>query len=110
MATFSRIMILSLLFLGISAMSFFQVSQATVNYRPMGDIPPGINTCPVPLSKCGSECDRRCSATSHKNNCLLFCNKCCDTCLCVPPGTYGNKECCSCYYNWKTREGGPKCP
>ncbi|RLN01091.1 gibberellin-regulated protein 5-like [Panicum miliaceum] len=26
------------------------------------------------------------------------------------PGTYGNKETCPCYNNWKTKEGGPKCP
>ncbi|GFP94386.1 gibberellin-regulated protein 5, partial [Phtheirospermum japonicum] len=59
---------------------------------------------------CASECDRRCSATEHKNNCLLFCNKCCNKCLCVPPGTYGQKECCPCYNDWKTKKGGPKCP
>ncbi|KAI3449883.1 hypothetical protein Pfo_006548 [Paulownia fortunei] len=62
------------------------------------------------LSKKRGECQRRCSKTSHVNNCLLFCNKCCNKCLCVPPGTYGNKECCPCYNNWKTKEGGPKCP
>ncbi|CAH8356437.1 unnamed protein product [Eruca vesicaria subsp. sativa] len=31
-------------------------------------------------------------------------------CLCVPPGTYGNKQVCPCYNNWKTQLGGPKCP
>uniref|UniRef100_M1BQ26 Gip1 n=1 Tax=Solanum tuberosum TaxID=4113 RepID=M1BQ26_SOLTU len=36
--------------------------------------------------------------------------KCCKTCLCVPPGFYGNKGVCPCYNNWKTKEGGPKCP
>ncbi|KZV15367.1 protein RSI-1 [Dorcoceras hygrometricum] len=40
----------------------------------------------------------------------FFCNKCCATCLCVPPGTYGNKDCCPCYRDWKTKEGKPKCP
>ncbi|OIV93348.1 hypothetical protein TanjilG_08761 [Lupinus angustifolius] len=25
-------------------------------------------------------------------------------------GTYGNKEECPCYNNWKTKEGAPKCP
>ncbi|KAL3838966.1 hypothetical protein ACJIZ3_023557 [Penstemon smallii] len=67
-------------------------------------------TCAVPQDQCGIQCERRCSATSHKKPCLFFCNKCCNKCLCVPPGTYGNKECCSCYNNWKTKEGGPKCP
>ncbi|XWS28332.1 hypothetical protein CRYUN_Cryun25bG0059300 [Craigia yunnanensis] len=28
----------------------------------------------------------------------------------VPPGTYGNKQYCPCYNNWKTKRGGPKCP
>ncbi|KAG2318102.1 hypothetical protein Bca52824_021224 [Brassica carinata] len=46
----------------------------------------------------------------YKKPCLLFCNKCCAKCLCVPPGTYGNKEVCPCYNNWKTMLGGPKCP
>ncbi|KAK9273293.1 hypothetical protein L1049_018100 [Liquidambar formosana] len=36
--------------------------------------------------------------------------KCCAKCLCVPPGTYGNKQVCPCYNNWKTKRGGPKCP
>ncbi|KAK8672635.1 hypothetical protein V6N13_111000 [Hibiscus sabdariffa] len=26
------------------------------------------------------------------------------------PGYYGNKAVCPCYNNWKTKEGGPKCP
>ncbi|AQK38850.1 gibberellin-regulated protein 5-like [Zea mays] len=61
-------------------------------------------------SQCGGECRRRCSKTHHKKPCLFFCNKCCAKCLCVPPGTYGNKETCPCYNNWKTKKGGPKCP
>ncbi|CAD5169043.1 unnamed protein product [Musa acuminata subsp. malaccensis] len=61
-------------------------------------------------SECNNKCDFRCSATSHKKPCLFFCKECCATCLCVPPGTYGNKEACPCYNNWKTKEGGPKCP
>ncbi|KAJ6700077.1 GIBBERELLIN-REGULATED PROTEIN 13 [Salix purpurea] len=36
--------------------------------------------------------------------------KCCAKCLCVPAGTYGNKQSCPCYNNWKTKRGGPKCP
>ncbi|CAN6335434.1 unnamed protein product [Urochloa humidicola] len=61
-------------------------------------------------SQCSGECRRRCSKTHHKKPCLFFCNKCCAKCLCVPPGTYGNKDACPCYNNWKTNEGGPKCP
>ncbi|KAI6691466.1 hypothetical protein NL676_028294 [Syzygium grande] len=61
-------------------------------------------------SDCPNKCKFRCSATSHKKPCMFFCQKCCAKCLCVPPGTYGNKQTCPCYNNWKTKEGGPKCP
>ncbi|CAN6444139.1 unnamed protein product [Victoria cruziana] len=60
--------------------------------------------------ECTPRCNIRCSATAYKKACLFFCNKCCATCLCVPPGTYGNKQVCPCYNNWKTKRGGPKCP
>ncbi|WJX47190.1 Gibberellin-regulated protein 12 [Trifolium repens] len=60
--------------------------------------------------ECAGACAYRCSETSHKKPCLFFCNKCCNKCLCVPSGTYGNKEECPCYNNWKTQEGKPKCP
>ncbi|RDX64471.1 Protein RSI-1 [Mucuna pruriens] len=61
-------------------------------------------------SDCKPRCTYRCSATSHKKPCMFFCQKCCAKCLCVPPGTYGNKQVCPCYNSWKTKEGGPKCP
>ncbi|KAI9100192.1 hypothetical protein K1719_024410 [Acacia pycnantha] len=61
-------------------------------------------------SDCKPKCNYRCSATSHKKPCMFFCQKCCATCLCVPSGTYGNKQSCPCYNNWKTQEGAPKCP
>ncbi|XP_022985831.1 protein GAST1-like [Cucurbita maxima] len=60
--------------------------------------------------ECGGRCTVRCSATSFKKPCMVFCRKCCAKCLCVPPGTYGNKQMCPCYNNWKTKRGGPKCP
>ncbi|KMT15115.1 hypothetical protein BVRB_3g062340 [Beta vulgaris subsp. vulgaris] len=60
--------------------------------------------------ECGPRCATRCSNTQYKKPCLFFCNKCCAKCLCVPPGTYGNKQFCPCYNNWKTKRGGPKCP
>ncbi|XP_059630757.1 gibberellin-regulated protein 12 [Cornus florida] len=60
--------------------------------------------------ECPAACQVRCSETSHKKPCLFYCNKCCAKCLCVPSGTYGHKEECPCYNNWKTKEGGPKCP
>lgn len=60
--------------------------------------------------ECPSQCTRRCSKTQHHKPCMFFCQKCCRKCLCVPPGYYGNKQVCPCYNNWKTKEGGPKCP
>ncbi|KAG9136008.1 hypothetical protein Leryth_015877 [Lithospermum erythrorhizon] len=75
-----------------------------------GAPPKGANTCPVPVGQCANACNKRCSNTQYKNACLEFCNKCCQGCQCVPPGTYGNKTCCDCYNNWKTQQGGPKCP
>ncbi|XP_027926797.1 gibberellin-regulated protein 12-like [Vigna unguiculata] len=60
--------------------------------------------------ECPAKCDYRCSATRVKKACLYYCNLCCDKCLCVPSGTYGNKEECPCYNNWKTKNGTPKCP
>ncbi|XP_010931460.1 gibberellin-regulated protein 6 [Elaeis guineensis] len=60
--------------------------------------------------QCPGECSRRCSRTQYHKPCMFFCQKCCRKCLCVPPGFYGNKQVCSCYNNWKTKRGGPKCP
>ncbi|CAN0875380.1 Protein GAST1, partial [Linum grandiflorum] len=61
-------------------------------------------------SECEKECERRCSETHHKKPCLLYCNKCCHKCMCVPRGTSGNKQECPCYNSWTTKEGHPKCP
>ncbi|KAL4192729.1 hypothetical protein AMTRI_Chr06g173410 [Amborella trichopoda] len=52
-----------------------------------------------------SSCQYRCSATSHKQPCWFFRNNCCAVCLCMPPGTYRNKQFCAC---WKIQEGPPK--
>ncbi|KAL9239520.1 hypothetical protein vseg_013833 [Gypsophila vaccaria] len=61
-------------------------------------------------SQCLPQCTRRCSKTQYHKPCMFFCQKCCNKCLCVPPGFYGNKAVCPCYNNWKTQQGGPKCP
>uniref|UniRef100_A0A0E0QVP0 Gibberellin regulated protein n=1 Tax=Oryza rufipogon TaxID=4529 RepID=A0A0E0QVP0_ORYRU len=61
-------------------------------------------------NECPGKCSYRCSATSHTTVCMTYCNYCCERCLCVPSGTYGNKEECPCYNNMKTQEGKPKCP
>uniref|UniRef100_A0A0E0ES70 Gibberellin-regulated protein 6 n=1 Tax=Oryza meridionalis TaxID=40149 RepID=A0A0E0ES70_9ORYZ len=60
--------------------------------------------------QCSPKCAYRCSQTQYKKPCLFFCNKCCNACLCVPSGLYGNKGECPCYNSWKTKRGGPKCP
>ncbi|KAF8695282.1 hypothetical protein HU200_037501 [Digitaria exilis] len=62
------------------------------------------------IAECSPECARRCGNTQYEKPCLFFCNKCCNACLCVPSGYYGNKGECPCYNNWKTKRGGPKCP
>ncbi|KAK7244485.1 hypothetical protein RIF29_39308 [Crotalaria pallida] len=70
----------------------------------------GITEGSLQPQECGTRCADRCSKTQYKKPCLFFCQKCCAKCLCVPPGTYGNKQVCPCYNNWKTKRGGPKCP
>ncbi|XP_066361240.1 uncharacterized protein [Miscanthus floridulus] len=63
-----------------------------------------------PAPRVRGRCAARCSGTAYRKPCLFFCRKCCAACLCVPAGTYGNKNTCPCYNNWKTKRGGPKCP
>ncbi|XP_009619459.1 protein GAST1 [Nicotiana tabacum] len=70
----------------------------------------GVSQGSLHPQDCLPKCTYRCSQTSFKKPCMFFCQKCCSKCLCVPPGTYGNKQTCPCYNNWKTKEGGPKCP
>ncbi|GKV48893.1 hypothetical protein SLEP1_g55680 [Rubroshorea leprosula] len=70
----------------------------------------GITEGSLTPQECGPRCTARCSKTQYRKPCLFFCQKCCAKCLCVPPGTYGNKQVCPCYNNWKTKRGGPKCP
>ncbi|KAK1386592.1 Gibberellin-regulated protein 6 [Heracleum sosnowskyi] len=73
---------------------------------PMNGTTPGS----LHPQECCPRCTARCSKTAYKKPCMFFCQKCCAKCLCVPPGTYGNKQFCPCYDNWKTKRGGPKCP
>ncbi|XP_039136670.1 protein GAST1-like [Dioscorea cayenensis subsp. rotundata] len=70
----------------------------------------GVTQGSLQPEECSGRCTERCSATQYKKPCMFFCQKCCAKCLCVPPGTYGNKQSCPCYNNWKTKRGGPKCP
>ncbi|XP_024008704.1 gibberellin-regulated protein 12 [Eutrema salsugineum] len=62
------------------------------------------------VEDCPKACDFRCSKAFKMESCLFYCNLCCKQCLCVPSGTYGNKEECPCYNNWKNKSDGPKCP
>ncbi|CAN4079527.1 unnamed protein product [Withania somnifera] len=70
----------------------------------------GVSQGSLHPQDCQPKCTYRCSKTSYKKPCMFFCQKCCAKCLCVPAGTYGNKQTCPCYNNWKTKRGGPKCP
>nr|AGM38075.1 putative gibberellin-regulated GAST1-like protein [Stenocereus gummosus] len=94
--------ILCLLLLALIAISMLASTEvmARTPYGP-GSVKP---------SQCYGQCTRRCSKTQYHKPCMLFCQKCCRKCECVPPGFYGNKQVCPCYNNWKTKRGGPKCP
>ncbi|KAG9443637.1 hypothetical protein H6P81_014977 [Aristolochia fimbriata] len=88
------------------------VAKHTESPAPQPDNHPMRGTTEGSLhpQECTGRCAERCSATAYKKPCKFFCEKCCTKCLCVPPGTYGNKQLCPCYNNWKTKRGGPKCP
>ncbi|VFQ94024.1 unnamed protein product [Cuscuta campestris] len=87
------------------------VSAHSSTLQPLGDDSMyGISEGKLHPQDCSPRCVYRCSKTAYKKPCLFFCNKCCNKCLCVPAGTYGNKQSCPCYNNWKTKRGGPKCP
>ncbi|CAH1445796.1 unnamed protein product [Lactuca virosa] len=79
--------------------------QSPGNFTMYGATPGSLQP-----QECAPRCTSRCSKTAFKKPCMFFCQKCCATCLCVPPGTYGNKQLCPCYNDWKTKRGGPKCP
>lgn len=87
------------------------IEAPTPQPHPTGNFPMyGISQGSLQPHECSPRCAARCSNTAYKKPCMFFCQKCCATCLCVPPGTYGNKQVCPCYNNWKTKRGGPKCP
>ncbi|KAK7295365.1 hypothetical protein RJT34_18272 [Clitoria ternatea] len=100
------------LILALIAVSMFQTMVMAANgqgnhlYDNKSKYGPGS----LKSYQCPSQCSRRCSQTQYHKPCMFFCQKCCRKCLCVPPGYYGNKAVCPCYNNWKTKEGGPKCP
>ncbi|XP_076946635.1 gibberellin-regulated protein 6-like [Bidens hawaiensis] len=100
MAKFFAVFLLALI-----AISMLQAA-VSANGGHRGGFGPGSLTS----SQCPGQCVRRCSKTQYHKPCMFFCQKCCAKCLCVPPGFYGNKQVCPCYNNWKTKEGGPKCP
>ncbi|KAJ8635667.1 hypothetical protein MRB53_009934 [Persea americana] len=83
-----------------------EVAASEANYLPLF----GVTQGSLRPQDCSPRCTARCSATAYKKPCMFFCQKCCAKCLCVPAGTYGNKQSCPCYNNWKTKRGGPKCP
>ncbi|KAF5954751.1 hypothetical protein HYC85_007607 [Camellia sinensis] len=76
MAGFSRLQFVFLFFL-VASMSTIQVSLAGGEGSLTKD-------------QCPAACAKRCSATSHLNNCLMFCNLCCNKCLCAHMATRRN--------------------
>ncbi|KAK3029025.1 hypothetical protein RJ639_040077 [Escallonia herrerae] len=59
---------------------------------------------------CGGACSARCLLSSRPRLCKRACGTCCARCNCVPPGTSGNFEACSCYAKMTTRDNKRKCP
>ncbi|GAA0163537.1 hypothetical protein LIER_39615 [Lithospermum erythrorhizon] len=59
---------------------------------------------------CKYACAKRCKLSSRKKVCIRACGTCCTKCNCVPPGTYGNHNACSCYARLKTHGNRLKCP
>ncbi|MED6119189.1 Gibberellin-regulated protein 4 [Stylosanthes scabra] len=98
--------------LALIAISMLQtlVMAASGQGGPLYDIKSQYGPGSLKSSQCPTQCARRCGRTQYHKPCMFFCQKCCRKCLCVPPGYYGNKAVCPCYNNWKTKEGGPKCP
>ncbi|GMH21947.1 hypothetical protein Nepgr_023790 [Nepenthes gracilis] len=93
--------LISLLLLALLAISMLATEVSARNQYGQGSLK---------SFQCPTQCTRRCGRTQYHKACMFFCLKCCRTCLCVPPGYYGNKQVCPCYNNWKTKKGGPKCP
>ncbi|XP_050229253.1 snakin-2-like isoform X1 [Mercurialis annua] len=63
-----------------------------------------------PKIDCGGACKARCQLSSRPRLCNRACGTCCARCSCVPPGTAGNYEACSCYASLTTHGGRRKCP
>ncbi|XP_057494787.1 snakin-2-like [Actinidia eriantha] len=94
------LMVLSLLVLDLA--QAVQTNQGTSSTLP--------STTPVKPMDCGGACAGRCSLSSRPNLCKRACGTCCAKCQCVPPGTSGNLEACSCYATMTTRDKKRKCP
>ncbi|XP_050226874.1 gibberellin-regulated protein 6 [Mercurialis annua] len=107
----NAMLLFSFMFLFLVDINGFITEAPTPQPQPNSKHPTyGTTQGSLHPQECGGRCSSRCSNTQYKKPCLFFCQKCCATCLCVPSGTYGNKETCPCYNNWKTKRGGPKCP
>ncbi|XP_059289646.1 protein GAST1-like [Lycium ferocissimum] len=110
---FSLVLILPLLIMILLVGTHAKIVTETPAPQPQPPKTSPMNgTTPGSLhpQECLPKCTYRCSKTQYRKPCMFFCQKCCVKCLCVPPGTYGNKQFCPCYNNWKTKRGGPKCP
>ncbi|XP_078180324.1 gibberellin-regulated family protein [Carex rostrata] len=107
MAKLLLLLAVAILALSMAESKITGTDDAEVQYQLESKVNGGGN---LQSFQCSGQCQRRCSRTQYKKPCIFFCNKCCQACLCVPTGYYGNKGECPCYNNWKTKRGGPKCP
>ncbi|KAF6148270.1 hypothetical protein GIB67_012045 [Kingdonia uniflora] len=109
MATMGRVV--AIVLLALLAISLIQSVQVSASEYQIESRQGRDGNGSLRSYQCPGRCSTRCSKVGHHHQtCMELCQKCCSKCLCVPPGTFGNKAMCSCYNNWKTREGGPKCP
>uniref|UniRef100_A0A7N0V2D7 Uncharacterized protein n=1 Tax=Kalanchoe fedtschenkoi TaxID=63787 RepID=A0A7N0V2D7_KALFE len=102
--------LVAVLLLALVALSTFHAAAWASHGRGGHHKEHGHGSGSVQIYQCPRQCTRRCSKTQYHKPCMFFCQKCCRKCRCVPPGFYGHKQVCPCYNNWKTKEGGPKCP
>ncbi|XP_038996092.1 snakin-2-like [Hibiscus syriacus] len=102
LAVISRALIASLLV----SLLLFQLVEA--DHQLVNDASKG--TSPPKKIDCGGACAARCLLSSRPHLFKRACGTCCARCNCVPPGTAGNQEICSCYASLTTHGRKRKCP
>ncbi|XP_050230637.1 snakin-2-like [Mercurialis annua] len=87
-----------------------QFSEAVLDRQTVNSNLAATSYSPSPKLDCGGACKARCQLSSRPRLCKRACGTCCARCSCVPPGTAGNYEACSCYASLTTHGGQRKCP